>query len=130
MWVREFITSGPAAGAWDFKPENIAVSGFQISATALGRIGSGGLGGPPPYTSFGPLPAGSYTVTLNATATNVVPNVSCPPMVVPLVVLPSGSPPVSVPVPALAVWFALLTVLLLGITGSTRIRNRDETGMN
>lgn len=118
MWVRELIPSGPAAGAWDFKPENFVVSGFQVTATAVGVRGCGFYYCPAPSTEFGPLAAGSYMVTVNATATNVTPNVACPPMTVPLVVLPAAVAVVAEPVPIGSRWSAILAVLLVLVGGA------------
>lgn len=118
MWVRELIVSGPAAGAWDFKPENFVVSGFQITATAVGVQGCGFFNCPAPFGQFGPVPAGSYTVTVNATATNVTPNVACPPFTVPLVVLPGAVAAVAEPVPISAKWLGMLAALLVGAGGT------------
>lgn len=123
IWVRESIFSGPAAGFWDFDPMNIVVAGFQISATAVGRIGNGGFMGQPTLVPFGPLNAGSYTFTLNAVATNVTPNVACPPLTLPIIVVPTGSS--SVPVPAQSSWLSGLAALLLAITGAIFIRVRE-----
>ncbi len=127
MWVRERIGgSGPAAGAWDFKPENFVVSGFQITATAVGVQGCGFFNCPPPTTQFGPVPAGNYTVTVNATATNVTPNVACPPFTVPLVVLPGAVAAVAEPVPINAKWLGMLAALLMGAGGTYLARRRSQ----
>lgn len=126
MWVRELIGSGPAAGAWDFKPENFVVSGFQITATAIGVQGCGFFYCPAPTTQFGPVPAGNYTVTINATATNVTPNVACPPFTVPLTVLPGAVAAVNEPVPIGPKWLAALAALLLGVGGATLTSHRRQ----
>lgn len=118
MWVRELIGSGPAAGAWDYKPENFVVSGFQITATAVGVQGCGFFNCPAPATEFSPLPAGNYTVTIYATATNVTPNVACPPFTVPLTVLPGAVAAVAEPVPVGPAWLMILAAILVAAGGA------------
>ena len=109
-----------SSGHWDFIPQNILVAGFAVTASAQGQYLL--FPGPVKFVPVGILPAGSYSVTINPTATNVTPNVACPALTVPLVVV-QGLENVPVPI-ANGAWAALLASLagLLGLAWMSRRR--------
>lgn len=118
MGIRQYEQQ--TGGAWDFPPQDVVVSGSNITADAPGVSV---FGSEVPYTmgSLGILPAGTYTITIRPIATNVTPNVVCPTFNVPLVVPQAYE---YVPVPVLAGSLAFLLSLLVGIIGTTSLRRR------
>lgn len=106
MGIRDFFA--PGFGTWDFVPQNVTMSGFQINVDAPGiSVSNSNI----PYAtgSLGILPAGNYAVVVRGIATNVTPNVICPTFTVPLVVNGVAQ---NVPVPS-------STRLSLGLLGLT-----------
>lgn len=122
FWIRQ----PSASGLWDFQPGNFIVSGANITATATGVLG-GGVGAPAPVGIFGPLAAGTYTVSVVATATNVVPNVQCAPFVSQLIVRQSAGAGTYEPVPIGSLWSSFLLLCSLALAGAFHVgRSRSQ----
>ena len=118
FWIRQWADSG----LWDFQPRNFVGAGSNITATASGVLGGAGFGQPAPVGVFGPLAAGTYTMTVFASATNVTPNVQCPPFVSQFVVHASAGAATSVPVPSVSIWSMCLLLFSLVLGGALFLR--------
>ncbi|MEO8460724.1 MAG: hypothetical protein ABI451_09360 [Dokdonella sp.] len=110
---------------YEYWPENIEVSGHQITfdAPAVEYI-YWGIPYPNHSENLGVLAPGTYAVTINPIATNVMPAVACPTITVPLVI-PQAYEYVAIPGPT--GWLAALLAALLGLCGAAFIGRRPTS---
>lgn len=117
MGIRQVFSQG--FQIYDFVAQNVVVSGFSITLNAPGLFVPS-VTVPATFGSLGTLSAGTYSVVVTPIATNVTPNVVCPPFTVPLVV-PQGAQ--NTPVPINNRLALALLALALGAAGFAARRN-------